>query len=364
MRPTSRRESTLRSPLNDILGTEANVRLLRVLSRTTLPMSATEIARQAAITLSGVGRALGTLEQTGIIEFVGVGRRRPVQLRRAHPLAPVLEELFAAEARRVTTIFARIRAAAETLTPTLRSVWVEGPVARGTDRADDPVVVGVLAGAKELDATVEALVVALTPLEIEEDITIEVRGRTAADLAVAVGSERQELDAAVLLLGPPPLALVGTERAREAANRGRAATPVSHAVLDERARVLGAAVAAKLGHDPSLVERARSYIAQRLLKASPGERRELQEWDRILRTMSLPRLRRFLVEPSERATRLRQSLPFVGVLTPAEREREAAVENTHALAPRSSARPARKRVGGARAAATPPDTPRRQGGGR
>lgn len=362
MRPTSRRESTLRSPLNDILGTEANVRLLRVLSQTLLPMTATELARHAAITLSGVGRALGALEHTGIIEFVGVGRRRPVQLRRAHPLAPVLEALFVAEARRVTTIFARIRAAAEALTPAPRSVWVEGPVARGTDGPGDPVVVGVLAGAKELDATVEALVAALTPLEIEEDVTIELRGRTAADLAVAVGSERREVETAVLLLGPPPLTLVDSERARKPAGRRRAARPVSHAVLDERARSMAATIAAKLSHDPSLVERARSYIAHRLLQASPGERRELQEWDRILRTMSLPRLRRFLVEPSERATRLRQTLPFVGALTPAERE--AALENAMALAPRSPTRPARTRAGGSRAAATPPGAKRRQGGGR
>ena len=362
MRPTSRRESTLRSPLNDILATEANVRLLRVLSRTTLPMSATEIARQATITLSGVGRALGALEQTGIIEFVGVGRRRPVQLRRSHPLAPVLETLFAAEARRVDAIFARIRAAAEALTPAPRSVWVEGPVARGTDRSGDHIVVGVVAGAKELDATVESLVAALTPLEIEEDVSIEVRGRTVADLAITTERERRELDTVLLLLGPPPLALVSSERARELVGRRRGARPVSHEMLDERARALGAAVATKLSHDPSLVERARTYIAHRLLQASPGERRELQEWDRILRTMSLPRLKRFLVDTGERATRLRQTLPFVGVLTPGERE--AVLENTTAPEPRSSARPARKRAPRSRAAATPAGAPRRRSGGR
>lgn len=362
MRPTSRRESALRSPLNDILGTEANVRLLRVLARTPLPMTATELASQAAITLSGVGRALVSLEQTGIVEFVGVGRRRPAQLCRAHPLASVLETLFAAEEQRVTSIFARIRAAAQALTPAPRSVWIEGPVARGTDGPGDPVVVGVLAGAKEIGATVEALVAALTPLEVEEDVTIEVRGRTAADLAVALSSERREVEAALLLLGPPPLVLVDSERARKPAGRKDSSRPVSHALLDERARAMGAAIAAKLSHNPSLVERAHGYIAHRLPQASPGERRELEEWDRILRTMSLPRLRRFLEEPSERATRLRQTLPFAGVLTPAERE--AALENATEPATQSSARPGHKRVRGSRAAATPAGRPRRRSGGR
>jgi hypothetical protein len=35
--------------------------------------------------------------------------------------------------------------------------------------------------------------------------------------------------------------------------------------------------------------------------------------------MSPSRLRRFLVEPGERATRLRQTLPALDLLTPAER---------------------------------------------
>jgi hypothetical protein len=362
MRPASRRESALRSPLNDILGTEANVRLLRVLSRTSLPMSATELARQAAITLSGVGRALGALEHTGVIEFVGVGSRRPVRLRRAHPLATALEALFAAEAQRVDAVFARVRAAAEALMPAPRSVWVEGPVALGTDAPGDAVVVGVLAGARELDATVGALVAALTPTEIEQDVTIELRGRTAADLAALAGSERRNVETATLLLGAPPLALVDPVHSRSRGDRERMSAPVSHASMDEKARASGAAIAAKLRHDPSLVERAQSYIARRLPKASHGERRELEEWDRILRTMSLPRLRRFLVEPSERATRLRQTLPFVGELSPAERR--AASGSAATVSSGTSSRPALEQAGGSRATTAPGRKSRRRSGGR
>jgi hypothetical protein len=63
----------------------------------------------------------------------------------------------------------------------------------------------------------------------------------------------------------------------------------------------------------------RQHVANRAKKASAQERRELLEWDRILATMSPSRLRRFLVEPGERATRLRQTLPALDLLTPAER---------------------------------------------
>ena len=69
---------------------------------------------------------------------------------------------------------------------------------------------------------------------------------------------------------------------------------------------------------PSLVERAQRNLERRLRDASPGEHKVLEEWAQILRTTSLPRLRRFLVEDSERATRLRQSLPFVEAVTPQE----------------------------------------------
>jgi hypothetical protein len=53
--------------------------------------------------------------------------------------------------------------------------------------------------------------------------------------------------------------------------------------------------------------------------ASPQERHELDEWAHSLRTASPGRLRRLLVDPGERATRLRQTLPFLGILSPEER---------------------------------------------
>jgi len=90
----------------------------------------------------------------------------------------------------------------------------------------------------------------------------------------------------------------------------------SHRDLDARAHRLAELVAQEIARDPTLIDRARSFIKNRRPAASPGERKELDEWDRLLRTMSPARLRQFLVDPGERATRLRQSLPFVGALNP------------------------------------------------
>jgi hypothetical protein len=79
-------------------------------------------------------------------------------------------------------------------------------------------------------------------------------------------------------------------------------------------------MAAKIKRDPGLIATAEAQVRRRVPKASPRERRELTEWIRILSTMSSARLQRFLVEDSERAVRLRQTLPMLNILSPAERE--------------------------------------------
>ncbi|MBK8058691.1 MAG: hypothetical protein IPK33_12750 [Gemmatimonadetes bacterium] len=76
---------------------------------------------------------------------------------------------------------------------------------------------------------------------------------------------------------------------------------MTHAELDARALAVARAIAERLKTDPSLVDQARAYVTSRLALASAGEQHELREWERILRTRSLPNLRRFLVDGGERA---------------------------------------------------------------
>ena len=77
----------------------------------------------------------------------------------------------------------------------------------------------------------------------------------------------------------------------------------------------------QIKRDPTVVEEARRYLRNRLAHASTREVHDLREWDTILRTMSHPRLLKFLTDPGERATRLRQSMPFLGVLHEADRRK-------------------------------------------
>ena len=87
-----------------------------------------------------------------------------------------------------------------------------------------------------------------------------------------------------------------------------------HGDHDSRSLALGKWIADRLAQDPSLVARARKQIQDWWSSASGRERKELEEWRRILDTATPARLRKILSDPGERGTRLRQTLPFLGVV--------------------------------------------------
>lgn len=317
MRPVLNRQSALKAPLNEILAREANVRILRVLSETDGPVSASRLAELTGLHVSGIARTVAHLEERGVVETVGAGARRPVQFRRTHPLAPAIAALFHAERARFATIVDRLTDAARRTSPPPRAAWLQGPVVEDQDALNEPLVLGLLCGARDVESTVASFEAALGDLENEQDITVEIRGRTEADLATGTDEELEALRQVLPLLGPPPLSILNVKTKTPRASSRRSYT---HAELDARARDLARAIALRLQTDPSLVARARAHIADRLPHATAGEQRELREWERILRTMSLPRLRRFLVDTGERATRLRQTFPFIGILAADERD--------------------------------------------
>ena len=320
MRRPATSQSALRAPLNRLLGTEASVRILRALTRAEEPLSASELAATTQLGLAGITKAVAGLIASGIVERVGTSTRSPSRIRGDHPLASAIRELFRREREQFERLVERLREAAAKVDPPPRAAWVQGPVAKGTDRAGDPVIIGILTSAATVDRSRAAFEEAIVALDREFGITLEVRALTAADLETALPEDIAELRSVIVLLGPEPAALVSSPAERKA---GRPPRTRSHADADARARAFAVAIADRLATDPTLVPRARAFIASRVTKAAAGEQRELREWDRILRTMSTARLRRFLVDPGERATRLRQTLPFVGALTAEERERIA-----------------------------------------
>ncbi|HTA74374.1 MAG TPA: hypothetical protein VK733_08890 [Gemmatimonadaceae bacterium] len=88
---------------------------------------------------------------------------------------------------------------------------------------------------------------------------------------------------------------------------------------DERSQALTRRVAERAKDDETIFAQALRRVRERL--AMPGAERNpsLNEWERILTSCTSSEILETLVESSDRAARLRQSSPFVGVLSRDER---------------------------------------------
>ncbi len=320
MRPTSRPQSALRHPLNHVLGTEANVRVLRVILLSEIPIGVSELARRAELQASGVARVCERLEDIGVIEAVGRGaRNRQYRQSARFPLGALLVDLFRRESQRAIEVMQELQNAVHGGAEGVRGAWIEGPVASGTDRPGDPIIVTLLAEPAAVDALRVEMWRRLLPIQTRYDVVLELRVVTIADLETATKERLAELEDVRPLLGPPPRDLIEAARTTR-----RSTTPrhtKRHQHVDARAKEIARVIADRIARDPSIVDDAKRYIEKRMLSASPGEQLELREWQHILSAMSSPRLRRFLVSDDARATRLRQSSPFIGVLSDQERRR-------------------------------------------
>ena len=313
MRPPKHPQSRLLQPLNGILGTPANVRLIRTLSLSSTPLAAGELARRAELGRTSIYPALRELEFIGIIEFVGAGAQRQIQLRERHPLASGLKDLFRTEAGRFDRLITALRELFIESPVRGLSAWVEDVAA--APRATDAVSLYFVAMPDAKEALSDYLNERLPAIERAQDVHVIVTGLTRSELEAFSKSQGNALDHPTLLEGVPPVALLrpGPEWAANPAS-------LSHDEHDARARKLALATAVKIKKDPGLIVVAQRRLERRSQRSSPRERRELNEWLRILSTMSPARLRAFIIEDSERATRLRQSLPALNLLSSTERQ--------------------------------------------
>lgn len=84
-----------------------------------------------------------------------------------------------------------------------------------------------------------------------------------------------------------------------------------HQQIDQRSLRLARAVVEQIDGNPALLDKARAWAGQH---SSPA----LLEWQVILRG-NWPQIRATLLRNDEEGQRLRQSSPFVGILTPLQR---------------------------------------------
>ncbi len=298
MRPISKQHSAVRYPLDSILGSEAHVRLLRVLiHEVETPLGAPDAARLAGLTPAGARKALERLLETGVIERVGGGRAPQYCLRNQEPVVQALGVLFTREHERYDSLLSSLKSALVDL-PEIRTAWLgDLPVGAG-----EPIEISVVAETRAFGWIGDKLRSRLVGLEKELDLIIEVEVFTRAD-PQAPGPH------AVVLLS------IGADQKPKVRR-----SPQSHAKLEERSLLMAQKLADLIRSDPSLVIRARHHL-NRLLQDDQGiAAGDIAEWRQLLDTYSPRRLRQLLVSRSSRANRLRQSSPFFAILTAEERD--------------------------------------------
>ena len=298
MRPIAEPQNALQYPLNELLGTEAHVRILRTLSGANNPLSVSELSDRTGLSNPGTHKALRSLGETGYVLSVGEGRPFLYTVQRIGKIPELLIELFRAERNRHDTLLREIRQAIDGLNPPPRSGWIERQVANRTD----PLEVGILQDVRTVDASVRQLRERLVDVESTFDVTIEVTGYTRADL--------DEIDQRniIPLAGTPPGTGLG----------GHFRLARSHDEKEQLALESAKAIASML--TPPLVRRALIHIEALLSEGQGMADQDLREWAQILADFTPSRLRSFLVSKSQRATRLRQSSPFPAVLDDRERK--------------------------------------------
>ena len=106
----------------------------------------------------------------------------------------------------------------------------------------------------------------------------------------------------------------------EAPVRALSGGTLKHRVIEARSLAMHCLAAQKIMREPALLDGVRRTLDAWRARYGKEAPRALGEWAAILR-LPWPQIAAFITDPGERATRLRQSTPFAGVLGARERER-------------------------------------------
>lgn len=95
---------------------------------------------------------------------------------------------------------------------------------------------------------------------------------------------------------------------------------LKHRLAEARSLALHCLIAQKITADPALLAIAKRNLAAWIARYGVSPPRALEEWRAVL-ARPWQEIAALITDPGENAARLRQSSPFAGVLTPAERQR-------------------------------------------
>lgn len=305
MRPIVSEQNPLRYPLNELLSTQAHIRLLRVMTNEVDgPLTASDAAKRAGLTVPGAQKALKKLFKSGFISRVGGGRNHQYEVRSSDSLMQIVIKLFQTENDRYKKLITAIKNEIKNLIPHPHAVWIQS----FPTELNAPLTIGLLHETRHLTDCVRKLQKQINQVENVFDLTIEIEGYTKADISDL------NFEGITTLFGvsPQPKAAIQEQIKNK---------PMTHREKDQNLARLSGKISEAVEQDASIVRRAIEYIDRLLLEDSGMATKDIKEWRDILEMYSVQRLSQFLTSTSSRANRLRQSNPFFAILTPDEKAR-------------------------------------------
>ncbi len=297
--------SFLVRPLDDLLGSVGNVRLLRYLcTEAAGPVSAPQAAKRVGLTEAATRRSLKRLADTGFVVRRGGGRGGYWELRSDDVMIAAVCDAFAQERYRFERFVEQLRESLREM-PEIASAWLSD----APEHTERSLALSLVVDAVARPWIGQEVGRRMASLEQGYDVVIEPAVHTEADLP------EPDPDEVVSLVGALPGAAAGSYW------RSGTGVPATHEAREQRSLRAAATIADMVRRDPSLVERAKHHVDLRLREGAGTATDDLLEWRRILESYSLPRLTGFLTSDTSRARRLRQSSPFFAVLSADERDR-------------------------------------------
>jgi len=154
-RPT--RQSCLRFPISNILGSYNHVRVMRELARHGGELTTSEISRRSGVAVQNVRTVLDSLVDAQVVTEIGSCRAWLYRIQNSHPVAVAIKALFEAEAARFSAVLQSVRDAAAGLDQEVLAVWLYGSVARGEDVPGSDVDIGVVTCPEANDSAITRL---------------------------------------------------------------------------------------------------------------------------------------------------------------------------------------------------------------
>lgn len=308
MRPITGKQNPLRWPLNQLLGKEAHVRLLRLLtSPGTNELTPVLAAQATGLTHEGARKALDRLAKTGAVTMSAEGPHPRFQLNHLEPMVSALQVLFDTERERYDRLCRDIKTRVCRIAGANVSAWIKDH----PKNLGDPVTVAILLPAAEFQFEEIELRNALATLGKRYDQSIELDTCTSAAL------KQLNLSKVELLCGPAP--------SFRNAKHGRHVPLPALAAIHEP-------LGALLRENATILPKAVGFLQSQLANGSSTSDDHLREWLLILKSYSLRRLLQFLSPQNPRAQQLWRRNPFISILTPAQMAKmlrsESPVEGT------------------------------------